>query len=1282
MKNFTDSNFIDVNLQPTGNNFFPLPIIANSMRHVYLFLVLLCLASTSAHGQADVPVDLLTGKAQVVLPIGSLTQGGLSVPIAVAYNGGGYKVSDGEGTAGAGWNLAAGGSVSRELKGLPDEYDATGDSRKGWLYSSLRIPLSSFVPTSNTGCNDWANFNQFTALADTEPDIFNVNAPGLRAKFVLDNTGTFRTMPYQDIKIVYATTFAGGVRTIYSFEITDSKGFKYIFNQVTELVVNPWGATSFNQFAREYSLLNGTKTFNSSWQLTSIIGPYGESASFYYGGEEVTQNQQRVRAFNLTTGIVEDKYALNVTTTRTPLTTIIVGGMSADLTWSSYGGVISSVRITNDNDSKVFNFDYSVVEGTAEAGQTNGIAGIRNYLSKITQASSCDTYPSYSFEYYSPEALPYKNKYPVDIFGYFNSQYGLDENASFRPPIYQNDAAADGERFRIYNKAGYTGISTTGSRGVNPSTVHYGSLKKINYPSGGFAEITWQPNEYFDEGVSANAYGAGVRVASVKISDGDADASNDIIRNYEYKKSDGTSSGRWLYMPSFAFADGTGIYASTDNLAPDQTMNYERATIIFPGSGKTVYEYLVPGRYPQTSISDWNATRTRVVSSTSGGCPSQGNLQSGYFIYPFADNTNYDFEQGLLSKVQQYNEGGIIVQEQNYTYQRLNPGMITVKAMKLEKANRSAETWNYGLYSLMLNVGKTVQTESVTNYDLSTPSSQTVSKNYVYNSNQLLSEMNTITSDGSTLKTEYKYAKDLNPNNPSGTYATMLMKLNAMNMTSTLIEAVSYRNATVTGASLSLYDDMGTSYPYLKQTLSYKGNGSIQKASLSGSPQQFIFDNSNYFTVTTFEEYGTAGIPLTTTGSGRIPASMLFTPSMSSPVALFANARGKESVFSDFESNQLFQIALSNSTDAWSGVKSYQLTANTPVSKSGVLKSGVGQRYRFRCRAKATTASDITVTINLSNASGGWTTAQIGYSASASGQWQLLEGYIPTSAVASSFTFQLLANANLLIDDVVLAPEQAAVQSFTYQALTGKTSETDARGYSTFYEYDALGKLAYEKNTDKHIVRAHEYRYKIQAIPQPKSSFACTGCGVLYVGNSVTFTAGTNCISPLTYEWKVNGVVAGTGSVLNYTFASAQENSVQLTVSHSIYGVSSTAETFLVNPQPLGASITGDGSDIICNAGNTTRQLTLATSGCYSTQNLTCNWYFKKDFGNWILIQSTPTISNLTYDCFAQGVVNSGVYFKAEIVGRCVSGTFSSAVYTESNVFQVMLAPNYHPCAN
>lgn len=69
-----------------------------------------------------IPVNLYNGTASVNVPLHVVeANNGAKVPISLQYNTSGIKVQEVAGVAGLGWNLIAGGQLSRVMRGQPDE---------------------------------------------------------------------------------------------------------------------------------------------------------------------------------------------------------------------------------------------------------------------------------------------------------------------------------------------------------------------------------------------------------------------------------------------------------------------------------------------------------------------------------------------------------------------------------------------------------------------------------------------------------------------------------------------------------------------------------------------------------------------------------------------------------------------------------------------------------------------------------------------------------------------------------------------------------------------------------------------------------------------------------------------------------------------------------------------------------------------------------------------------------------------------------------------------------
>ena len=57
-------------------------------------------------------------------------------------------------------------------------------------------------------------------------------------------------------------------------------------------------------------------------------------------------------------------------------------------------------------------------------------------------------------------------------------------------------------------------------------------------------------------------------------------------------------------------------------------------------------------------------------------------------------------------------------------------------------------------------------------------------------------------------------------------------------------------------------------------------------------------------------------------------------------------------------------------------------------------------------------------------------------------------------------------------------PEQASLSFLQYQIPFGKSVETDSRGFSTYYEYDAWGRLTAVFDHDRYVIKKYDYQVK------------------------------------------------------------------------------------------------------------------------------------------------------------------------------------------------------------
>ena len=275
-------------------------------------------------------VDLYTGKLNVSIPIYNLKSYKIEVPVRLTCNSSANKVNTIASWVGLGWSLHAGGTISRVMKGLPDEYDGIiqiegGDVPASGFLSKGHLAIENdFLPRS-TGekkqivdnsamTGDLSSYHNSPEAWDTQPDEFYFSFGNYSGKFVFDNNGNIRTIPYFDFNITYEIKTFDNNPYIIKFEIITPDGYQYIFgdeyllsversqqqivthniiyyydylNQANQVINNiNYLVDLYGQAPHPFEQVTVQSTiypkFTSSWHLRRIQSPDGDFVEFSY----------------------------------------------------------------------------------------------------------------------------------------------------------------------------------------------------------------------------------------------------------------------------------------------------------------------------------------------------------------------------------------------------------------------------------------------------------------------------------------------------------------------------------------------------------------------------------------------------------------------------------------------------------------------------------------------------------------------------------------------------------------------------------------------------------------------------------------------------------------------------------------------------------------------------------------------------------------------------------------------------------------------------------------
>lgn len=238
-------------------------------------------ASLGEYGQY--PVGKFTGIPNINIPLYTIQDGDIEVPISISYHAGGYKPGEDASLVGHGWSLNAGGTITRSVNGHPDENEFFKNMAQlktwedaGYLWTkAYRLPnddcgegdhFSSTIPCIPEAVSE-ARYVFLLRNPDTQADLFFYNFPGGVGKFQFNEFQDIIKFPYSDTRISFDMTVSnarnGGI--IKSFNIETENGLEYGFNTFEETSI-------YNQSLGGAII---TDPYVSAWHLNRIQSKIG-----------------------------------------------------------------------------------------------------------------------------------------------------------------------------------------------------------------------------------------------------------------------------------------------------------------------------------------------------------------------------------------------------------------------------------------------------------------------------------------------------------------------------------------------------------------------------------------------------------------------------------------------------------------------------------------------------------------------------------------------------------------------------------------------------------------------------------------------------------------------------------------------------------------------------------------------------------------------------------------------------------------------------------------------
>ena len=438
------------------------------------------------------PMSLSAGLPVISIPIHTLSEGDISVPVSLSYHAGGIRVEQVASTVGLGWDLMAGGMITRTIKGRPD------DSPGGYMYTQYSVLEARMATYTTQSYLEWPEYQ----YRDYQPDDFTFNFSGYQGNIFYDKENQkFIQGPFSNLKVTPDYDSAG---LIVSWTVVDDRGTSYYFGKTPD---SP-SRTAVERQAEAYNVNYNTNSgssgntspqtnFISTWYLVKIVSLKGDAVDFHYGESESYRDVFKISEslLRVENSGVGNCYSYNVSipnsvdySTRllkhTFLTKIASNTQEIlfeqdtqerlDLPKSK---ALKSITVKHGAEEvKKFNLDHDYfVSGDTYYRWHVGNPATASYrlrLKKVYQSNGSESLPGYEFTY-NPTMLPNKTSFSQDAWGYFNGKNNttlipLMDSPITQIPIGNANRSADEEKSKAC------------------------ILEKIKYPTGGTTEYFYE----------------------------------------------------------------------------------------------------------------------------------------------------------------------------------------------------------------------------------------------------------------------------------------------------------------------------------------------------------------------------------------------------------------------------------------------------------------------------------------------------------------------------------------------------------------------------------------------------------------------------------------------------------------------------------------------------------------------------------------------------------------------------------------------------------------------
>ncbi len=450
----------------------------------------------------DHPVNYFTGNPDISIPIYTINDGEINIPITLRYNASGIKVNEEASWVGLGWNLDVAGVITQIPVGKPDnnQFLTYNPDNPIWPQDTMITYYREKSDKADLSCwedNDCQNHMFDAENGDLMPDVYCYSFMGYSGKFVIDPQTKEIFLLKKESNIDFKRKFINGN---YVWIVTTEDGKKFIFDRRISSTDLNNNVLSYTYYLTKIYYNNGSVVWFNYQTVVSksqpvmkshVAGVNGVSMKMLVSNSTSTVNfadGPYDQTSLLVSSIVTDNYLVEFNTeSRTDIQSETPGSFDPQ----KLDNIKVTSRNSNSSDNRTFKFEYNYFVAPTPYGNYYSTMGTFDIVSathrlKLEKFYEIGKGAEYSFQYNSKTQLPIKTSYAIDYWGYFN---GETENSTLIPNL----------NYLYINAIGLDSWDYGGNRAFNTSTCKAGLLEKMNLPTGGAIVYNYEPHKFSGE---------------------------------------------------------------------------------------------------------------------------------------------------------------------------------------------------------------------------------------------------------------------------------------------------------------------------------------------------------------------------------------------------------------------------------------------------------------------------------------------------------------------------------------------------------------------------------------------------------------------------------------------------------------------------------------------------------------------------------------------------------------------------------------------------------------